>query len=155
MGTLSALIMFVGVHRKDFVHPLYELLRLLGLVAFAIIIGLFPYVDNFAHIGGLITGFLLSGMFVPYYPPYKGDIPKNPEEHRDKLREHKEKFRSKKIALVAICLPTFIIIYVVIFVLFYVVQPNCSGCQYITCIPFTDTICQDQRPSPDNRDMNL
>ena len=148
MGIISTLIMYVLLEWKRFVYPQYELFKLLGLVIVALMIGLFPYVDNFAHIGGLVTGFLLSAIFVPYYPPYQGEAYKVPKEHKDK-------FRKIKIALVAICLPTFIIVYVIIFVLFYVVQPNCSGCQYITCIPFTDTICQDQRPSPDNRDMNL
>ena len=176
MGILSTLIIFLWLKWERFVCPRLELIRLLVLVAFAVIIGLFPYVDNFAHIGGLVTGALLAALFMPYYQPYEGEAPKVPEEHEDeseeyeeelrkykeelekhkrKLREHKKKYRNKKCAAVAICLPTFIIVYTVIFVLFYVVQPNCSGCQYITCIPFTDTICQDQRPSPDNRDMNL
>ena len=148
MGIISTLLVYILLEWKRFINPIYEVLKLLGLVVAGLIIGLLPYVDNFAHIGGLITGILLSAIFVPYYPPYEGEASKVPKAHKDK-------FRKIKIALVAICIPTFIAIYVIIFVLFYVVQPNCSSCQYITCIPFTDTICQDQRPSPDNRDINI
>ena len=138
MGILSTLLVFLLLEWKHFNNPIYrvyELFKLLGLILFGLLIGLLPYVDNFAHIGGLIAGILLSAIFLPYYPSYK--------------------FRNIKIILVAICLPAFIAFYVIIFVLFYIVQPNCSGCQYITCIPITDTICQDQQPSPDNRDMNI
>ena len=146
MGIISTLLVYVVLEWKRFFYPMYEIIKLSVIIIVALIFGLLPYVDNFAHIGGLITGFLLSAMFVPYYPPYDGEeIP----------RSHKDRLRKIKILLVLICLPTFVILYVIIFVLFYVVQPNCYGCQFITCIPFTDTICQDQRPSPDNRDVNL
>ena len=151
MGIISTLLVYVILEWKRFINPLYEICKLLVLILFALIIGLLPYVDNFAHIGGLVTGVLLSAIFVPYYPPYEGEEYKIPQSHRDKL----DQFRRIKILLVAICLPTFITIYVIIFVLFYEVQPNCSGCTYITCIPFTDTICQDQQPTPENRDRNL
>ena len=145
MGIISTLLVYVLLEWKRFIHPIYEIGKLATMILFGLLIGLLPYVDNFANIGGLITGVLLSAIFVPYYPPYEGE----------KSKVSKDIFRKIKILLVAICLPTFIAIFVIIFVLFYVVQPNCSGCQYITCIPFTDTICQDQRPSPDNRDINL
>ena len=148
MGILSTLLVYVLLEWKRFIHPIFEVGKLVLLLLTGLIIGLLPYVDNFAHIGGFITGILLSAIFVPYYPPYEGEASQVPKSHKDR-------FRRIKILLVAICLPTFIAVYIIIFVLFYVVQPNCPGCQYITCIPFTDTICQDQRPSPDNRDMNF
>ena len=151
MGIISTLLVYVILEWKRFIHPMYEICKLLALILFALIIGLLPYVDNFAHIGGLITGILLSFIFVPYYPPYEGEEYEISQNHKDKL----DKFRKIKILLVAICLPTFIVIYVIVFVLFYEVQPNCSGCTYITCIPVTDTICQDQQPTPENRDRNL
>ena len=148
MGIISTLLVYTFLEWKRLIHPMYEIGKLVVMILLGLLIGLLPYVDNFAHIGGLISGVLLSAIFVPYYPPYEGEASQVPKSHKDK-------FRRIKILLVAICLPTFIAIYVIIFVLFYVVQPNCSGCQYITCIPFSDTICRDQQPSPDNRDTNI
>ena len=145
MGILSILLVYVMLERRHFDHAKYEMYKLLGYILFALLLGLLPYVDNFAHIGGLVTGVFLSAIFLPYYPPCDGEV----------SQSDKEKYRKRKIILVVICIPTFIIIYSVIFVLFYEVQPNCSGCQYITCIPFSDTICQDQRPTPENRDRDL
>ena len=133
MGIISTLLVYVWVERKRFKYPIRETLKLLGLVLVALIIGLLPNVDNFAHIGGLATGILLSFIFVSYHPPF---------EDPATLRIHRQNFRWFNIMMVIICLVTFIAIYVVIFVLFYEVQPNCSGCQYFTCIPFTDTICE-------------
>ena len=146
MGIISTLLVYIWVERKRFKYPIRETLKLLGLVLVALIIGLLPNVDNFAHIGGLATGILLSFIFVSYHPPF---------EDLASLRIHRQNFRWFNIAMVIICLVTFIAIYVVIFVLFYEVQPNCSGCQYFTCVPFTDTICEGHEPTPENRDRNL
>ena len=146
MGIISTLLVYVILERKRFKYPIREVLKLLGLVVVALIIGLLPNVDNFAHIGGLATGILLSFIFVSYHPPY-GDLAS--------LKSHQKAFRYFNIIMVIICLVTFTAIYVVVFVLFYEVQPNCSGCQYFTCIPFTDTICEGYEPTPENRDRNL
>ena len=148
MGTIATLLVYVILEWKRFSHPCFEIAKLIGVILVIFILGLFPYVDNFAHLGGLIAGFLLSATFVPYYPLYEG-------EDYHVIKGQKDKFRKIKIFLVAVCIPIFIALYTLIFILFYVVQPNCYACQYFTCIPFTDTICQDQRPTPDNRDMNL
>lgn len=148
MGILSSLLIYILLERKRFNHPVYQLSKLLLIIISALVIGLLPYVDNYAHIGGLVTGVLLSAIFMPYYPPYEG------EEWEVHKKDRKRCRRIKKY-LVLICIPIFIVVFVTIFVLFYVVQPNCSGCQYITCVPLTDTICRDQQPTPDNRDMDL
>ena len=146
MGIISTLLVYVVLERKRFIYPIREVLKLLGLVLAALIIGLLPNVDNFAHIGGLATGILLSFIFVSYHPPY---------EDLASLKSHQKDFRYFNIIMVIICLVTFTAIYIVVFVLFYEVQPNCSGCQYFTCIPFTDTICEGHEPTPENRDRNL
>ena len=35
-----------------------QLLRLFLLISISMVIGLFPYIDNFAHIGGFVFGLL-------------------------------------------------------------------------------------------------
>ena len=151
MGIVSTQWVFVVVEWKRFPKPWRKVMMLSVTTVVAFILGLFPFVDNFAHFGGLISGFLLSVGFVEYYPRYD-----NKDEEEAALQKYRfKRWRDMKIFLATICLPTFIVLYLIIFILFYVVQPNCYGCQFITCIPFTDTVCQDQSPSPDNRDINL
>ena len=128
------------------VCPLCEVFNLLGLFLLALIISLLPNMDNFAHIGGLATGVLLSFIFVSYHPPY---------EVLSSLNSHQKKFRHFIIIMVISCLLVFTAIYIVTFVLFYEVQPSCSGCQYFTCISFTDTICKGHKPTPKNHDRNF
>ena len=60
MGIISTLLVYVWLEWKRFKYPVHETFKLLGLVLVALIIGLLPNVDNFAHIGGLVTGILLS-----------------------------------------------------------------------------------------------
>ncbi len=89
-------------------------------------LGLLPFIDNFAQIGGFIFGVVSSFIFVPYISVGKWD-------------------RAKKLCLVSIAVPVILVLYLVAFVIFYN-NPNpdfCPECNYINCIPFTDTFCDD------------
>lgn len=41
------------------------LLTLVVIVVVNLVVGLLPFVDNFAHIGGFVTGFLLGFILLP------------------------------------------------------------------------------------------
>lgn len=47
------------------IEPWKELIKMLILIIFSLGIGLIPYIDNFAHIGGFITGLLTGLIFMP------------------------------------------------------------------------------------------
>lgn len=71
-GTTGALIGLVGVMLCDLFaswrmvkHPIVNLIVAVLLIVLLIIVGLFPFVDNFAHIGGLIMGLLTALMLLP------------------------------------------------------------------------------------------
>ncbi len=46
-------------------NPWIELIKMLLMVAFSFCIGLLPGVDNYAHFGGFIVGFLMGLMLMP------------------------------------------------------------------------------------------
>ncbi len=91
-----------------------------------IALGVLPYIDNYANIGGFIFGVLSSFVLVPYITVGKWD-------------------RVKKLCLILLALPVIGFLYLAGFVVFYnlPVSEFCSWCSYIDCIPFTSTFCDD------------
>ncbi len=68
-GLVGAYSIFVLVHRRAFRHGgIPALLWLVFIIGINLSIGLFVQnVDNFAHVGGLLSGFLLGWWFTPLY----------------------------------------------------------------------------------------
>ncbi|GCF11153.1 rhomboid family intramembrane serine protease [Dictyobacter arantiisoli] len=68
-GLVGAYCIFILVHRRAFPYGgLFTLLWLLLVIGLNLGIGLvLPNVDNYAHLGGLISGFWLGWCFMPLY----------------------------------------------------------------------------------------
>ena len=68
-GLVGAYSIFVLMHRRAFPrHGIPALLWLLFVIGVNLGIGLFvPNVDNYAHLGGLLSGCLLGWWFTPLY----------------------------------------------------------------------------------------
>lgn len=71
-GTTGALIGLLGLMICDLIaswkidkHPVLNLVTIIVFIVILIIFGLFPFVDNFSHIGGLIMGILTGLMLTP------------------------------------------------------------------------------------------
>lgn len=97
-------------------YMIVSLLASLGL-------GLLPFVDNFAHIGGFIWGTLISIAIVPKIEPVKNSS-----------------LSMKRWRIIGRVITGFIAIasLIALIVVFYeTVDPNgwCAGCQYLNCIP--------------------
>lgn len=117
----------------ELVKLLINIIVLLGKIEYGhhmshlpctVALGLLPYIDNFANIGGFIFGILSSFILVPFISIGKWD-------------------RLTKLCLISIALPTLIILFFICFVIFYNVQDSdfCSWCKYLNCIPITDDFC--------------
>ena len=55
---------------SDFDPQLAALLTLLFIIIINLAVGILPHVDNFAHIGGFVSGFLLGFLFL-IHPQFK------------------------------------------------------------------------------------
>lgn len=105
-------------------QPWKALSKLCGIVLLLLLVGLLPYVDNFAHMSGFMFGFLLALIFLPYVTFGKWD-------------------RRRKRLQILVSLATFITIFAVLFVVFLVDQEtNCEACKYLNCVPFTEGFCE-------------
>lgn len=105
-------------------RPFTALFKLCGLVLLLLIIGLLPYVDNFAHMIGFLFGLLLAFIFLPYVSFGQFD-------------------RRRKRIQIIVSLVLVITLFVVGFLVFYISQDyGCNGCEYLNCIPFTRDFCK-------------
>ena len=125
-GLLACLFVEVINCWPMILNPWRALARLVGITLVLFLIGLLPWVDNYAHIFGFIFGFLLSYALLPFvsFGPY------------DKRR---------KILLIWVCLVAVLVMLTALIILFYVTPIyECKICEYLNCIPFTNEFCGEQ-----------
>lgn len=107
-------------------HPDRALLKLISIAMILFVIGVLPWVDNYAHLFGFLFGFLLSYALMPFvsFGPYD---------------------REKKIALIWVCLLSAIFLFCCLIILFYVIPIyDCEICTYFNCVPLTRNFCASQ-----------
>lgn len=127
-GVLASLIVEVLNVWPALKSPGVALGKLISIISILFLMGLLPWVDNYAHIVGFFTGFLLSYSLMPYV-----------------AFEHNSHSKTKRAVLIAVCLIMFILIFVTLTVIFYnIPNTECEWCKYLTCIPFTKGFCADQ-----------
>lgn len=106
------------------VNPFKHLAKLGGIVLVLFLLGLLPYIDNFAHIFGFIYGFFLALIFLPYVTFGEWDR------------------RRKRIQIVG-ALVLVISLTVVGFILFYIVQDvDTTGVEFFNCIKINENFCK-------------
>lgn len=106
--------------------PWRGLTRLVVVTMTFFLVGLLPWVDNYAHIFGFIFGFLLSYALLPYvsFGPYD---------------------RRRKVLLIWVCLVAVAVMLTALIILFYVTPIyECKICEYLNCIPLTRDFCAEQ-----------
>lgn len=146
LGVVAYFFVFLIFESPLLERPWIEFLKLLGVSGFLLLLGLIPYVDNYAHIGGFIFGFFISGILVPY-----GDF-KEVWTLTNQKKEDFKAYRNIKLMMIFVGLPALFLLYALFFVLLYVVQSTVSVFSYFTCVPFTSTLCIDQQVLIRDRD---
>ena len=100
-----------------------ELIKLTSFVIILLFLGTFPFIDNWAHLGGLLFGVVSAVIFVPYITFGKLDA-------------------CRKRVVLLICLPLLFLLFIAGFVTFYLLGGDyCPNCRYINCIPYTSGLC--------------
>ncbi|TFK57033.1 rhomboid-domain-containing protein, partial [Heliocybe sulcata] len=118
MGTIAVSFIDLFAHWKYHYRPVRRLVAMLVELVITVAIGYIPYVDNFAHLGGLLIGFLLGMTFYP-------------------IISTTTKHRSIAWALRIAAIPLVVVLFVVLIRNFYTSDPYaaCPGCRYLSCIP--------------------
>ncbi|XP_015227596.1 PREDICTED: inactive rhomboid protein 1 isoform X1 [Cyprinodon variegatus] len=122
-GILACLFVELFQSWQILAQPWRAFIKLLCVVLFLFAFGLLPWIDNFAHICGFISGFFLSFAFLPYISFGRTDL-------------------YRKRCQIIVFLLVFVGLFSGLVVLFYVYPIKCDWCELLTCIPFTDKFCE-------------
>ena len=137
VGASSALFGFYGMLLVDLIQnwpllatPKRDLFFLLLNLVLSLAVGVLPFVDNYAHIGGFVIGVFAGLIFMPkiYY------------SKRD---------RAGKILLIIISIPILLgLLFGGIFLFYFGGTPTdvCPWCVYLDCIPPDSQWCAAERP---------
>eukprot|EP00048_Salpingoeca_helianthica_P024727 m.34874 g.34874 ORF g.34874 m.34874 type:complete len:834 (-) comp9557_c0_seq2:88-2589(-) len=122
-GLLAVLLAELLQSWQLVINPLLHLTKLLVVLAVAMALGTFPYLNNFSHLGGFLFGFLAAIVFLPYITFGKWDV-------------------ARKLTMVIVCFIGLVVIFVLALLLFYLIQNTsfCSWCHYLDCVPYSSSI---------------
>eukprot|EP00243_Klebsormidium_subtile_P001400 TRINITY_DN12413_c0_g1_i1.p1 TRINITY_DN12413_c0_g1~~TRINITY_DN12413_c0_g1_i1.p1 ORF type:complete len:482 (+),score=69.42 TRINITY_DN12413_c0_g1_i1:279-1724(+) len=139
-GLLGATLADLLTNWTIYTSKVASLLSLLILIAVNLAFGLTPQVDNFCHIGGLATGFLLGFVlfvkpqFSWLYRDYAAE-PALPYMHVEppKMRKHKTYQYVLQVVATIVFLALFTAAFIAVFT---GVDANkeCSWCHYMSCV---------------------
>jgi membrane associated rhomboid family serine protease len=117
-GLLACLLLDLIQNWKLIVNPWNELVKMVIIIIISLGVGLLKFIDNFAHVGGFITGIFAGLIFMPTIIFGKWDL-------------------RRKRFLKVISVPILIGMFVWVFNSFYKQESNtCKWCKYVTCVPF-------------------
>ncbi|XP_047465835.1 inactive rhomboid protein 1 isoform X2 [Mugil cephalus] len=122
-GILACLFVELFQSWQILERPWRAFAKLLAISVFLFSFGLLPWIDNFAHVCGFVSGFFLSFAFLPYISFGPSDM-------------------YRKRVQICVFLLVFLGLLSALAVLFYVYPVKCEWCEYLTCIPITDKFCE-------------
>lgn len=100
-------------------EPLNALMKLISIALGLFLVGLLPWIDNYAHIFGFLVGLLLSLTLTPYLTPFNDAYS-----------------RRMKVIQIWVCMLLVILAFVVLSLPLYIFPLyKCSWCQYLDCWP--------------------
>lgn len=123
-GVAACLLVEVLQSFQMYKHPFLAVIKLMLPLFGFFLLGLLPWIDNWAHLFGFFFGFLLAFALMPYVSFGVFD-------------------RRRKIISIIVCLGASIGLFSILVIIFYVAPlTDCHWCIYFNCIPFTQNFCE-------------
>ncbi|GER45717.1 RHOMBOID-like 1 [Striga asiatica] len=155
-GMLGAMLSELLINWTIYENKFESLLSLILIIVINMAVGILPHVDNFAHLGGFVTGFLLG--FVLLIRPQFGWVSKRLSPAPFSTSS-KSKYKPYQYVLLLASLLTLALGLTVGFVLLLRgVDGNdhCSWCHYMSCVPTPLWTCEARCTSTQiNNQLNL
>ncbi|GMI97113.1 RHOMBOID-like 1 [Hibiscus trionum] len=144
-GLLGSMLSELITNWTIYANKFAALLTLVLVIIINLATGVLPHVDNFAHIGGFISGFLLG--FVLLIRPQFGYISqKNIPPGYTAPRKPKHKTYQYVLWIVSLILLIALFATVLVYLIRGVnMNDRCSWCHYMSCIPTPLWSCDQQQ----------
>lgn len=142
-GLLGGMLSELITNWTIYVSKFAALFTLVVIIAVNLAVGILPHVDNFAHIGGFLTGFLLGFVFL--IRPQFGWVSQRHASPAYDSAPVKSKFKTYQCVLWVISLILVIVgLTVGLVMLLRGVDANdhCSWCHYLSCVPTSKWSCK-------------
>ncbi|OIW08008.1 hypothetical protein TanjilG_20109 [Lupinus angustifolius] len=140
-GLLGAMLSELITNWTIYSNKAAALLTLLVIVVINLAIGILPHIDNFAHIGGFLTGLLLG--FILLARPQYGWLE---QRHLPAGVRRKSKFKAYQYTLWIVSLVLLIAGLVIASVMLFRGEngyDHCHWCHYLSCVPTSKWKCDD------------
>ncbi|WOH11093.1 hypothetical protein DCAR_0830572 [Daucus carota subsp. sativus] len=147
-GLLGAMLSELITNWTIYANKVAALVTLLLVIVINLAVGLLPNVDNFAHLGGFITGFLIGFVFL--IRPQFGWVSQRytTPEYSATLAKSKFKMYQRILWIVSLIL---VIVWLVIALVMLLrgvdLNDHCSWCHYMSCVPTSRWSCNSQTVS--------
>ncbi|XP_052210556.1 RHOMBOID-like protein 2 isoform X2 [Diospyros lotus] len=138
-GLLGAMLSELLTNWTIYTNKAAALVTLLIIIAVNLALGILPHVDNFAHIGGFLTGFLLG--FVLLLRPQFGWLERR---HLPADARAKSKYTIYQYAFWAVAVALLILGFALGLVMLFEGKngnEHCSWCHYLSCVPTSRWKC--------------
>ncbi|KAB1224120.1 Inactive rhomboid protein 1 [Morella rubra] len=143
-GLLGGMLSEVITNWTLYSNKFAALLTLLIIVVINLAVGILPHVDNFAHIGGFVSGFLLGFVFL--IRPHFGWV----SQRYASSAPDKPKYKMYQCILWILSLILLVVGFTVGLVLLLRgvdANDHCSWCHYLSCVPTSRWSCNTQSAS--------
>ncbi|CAA7017611.1 unnamed protein product [Microthlaspi erraticum] len=159
-GLLGAMLSELLTNWTIYANKFAALLTLIFIIAINLAVGILPHVDNFAHLGGFTSGFLLGFVFL--IRPQYGYFNQRNNPRGFAAPSAKSKHKPYQYVLWITSLVLLIAGYTVGLVVLLRgtdLNKHCSWCHYLSCIPTSLWSCKSQnvycQSSQIGKQMNL
>lgn len=144
-GLLGAMLSELITNWSIYANKVAALLTLVVIIAVNLAVGILPHVDNFAHIGGFLSGFLLGFVFL--IRPQFGWVNQKYAQSGYSSTSPSPKFKPYQRVLWVVSLILLIVGFTVSIVLLLRgvdLNKQCSWCHYLSCVPTSRWSCNTQ-----------
>lgn len=145
-GLLGGMLSELITNWTIYANKLAALLTLVFIIIINLAVGILPHVDNFAHIGGFLSGFFLGFVFL--IRPQFGWVSQRNTPPGYVVPAAKSKHKPYQYVLWVLSLVLLIAGYTVGLVVLLRgtdLNERCSWCHYLSCVPTSKWNCKDQQ----------